>query len=216
MLHIIGVSHFAHLVATGQTEQTERQKEFSSYLVSIVSQVKPAFVGEEASAEGLANHKLFSITQTFIKRVKSDIEYRFCDPTEAQRKSIGYVSGFALFQHFVMRGDNNVSTSENRLKGYAIAMGTYFPVRERFWLKHLDECKHMSAIFICGYGHLAHSSFSKLLNQAGIEFKIEREDVGVSDEEREDAQRALQYLKDHPELEHWTSPFFPPPNHQNT
>jgi hypothetical protein len=216
MLHIIGVSHFAHLVKIGQTEQTERQKEFSSYLVRTISQVKPALVGEEASAEGLADHKLFSITKTFIEHLKSDIEYRFCDPTEMQRKSIGYVSGFALFQHFVMSGDNNVSTSENHLKGYAIDMGTYFPVRERFWLKRLTGCKDKSAIFICGYGHLAHSSLSKLLNQAGIEFKIEREDVGLPDEEREDVQRTLRYLKEHPELEHWTSPFFPPPNHQNT
>jgi hypothetical protein len=167
MLHIVGVSHFTHLVKIGQTEQTERQKEFSSYLVSIVSQVKPAFVGEEASAEGLADHKLFSITQTFIQALKPDIEYRFCDPTETQRKSIGYVSGFALFQHFVMSSNINASTSENRLKGYAIDMGTYFPVRERFWLKHLHGCKDKSAIFICGYGHLVHSSFSQLLNRAG-------------------------------------------------
>jgi len=172
-----------------------------------VSQVKPALVGEEASAEGLADHKLFSITQTSIKHLKSDIEYRFCDPTETQRKSIGYVSGFALFQHFVMSGDNNVSTSENHLKAYAIDIGTYFPARERFWLKQLAGCNDKSAIFICGYGHLAHNSFSKLLNQAGIDFKIEREDVGLSEEERKDVQRTLGYLKEHPELEHWTSPF---------
>jgi len=56
MLHIVGVSHFAHLVRIGQTEHTERQKEFSSCLMSLVSQIKPAFVGEEASAEGLADH----------------------------------------------------------------------------------------------------------------------------------------------------------------
>jgi len=112
-----------------------------------------------------------------------------------------------------MSGDNSVSTSENHLKAYAIDMGTYFPVRERFCLKHLTGCKEKSAILICGYGHLAHSSFSKLLGQAGIDYKIEREDVGLSDEEREDVPRTLRYLKDHPELEHWTSPSFPPPNH---
>jgi hypothetical protein len=206
MLSIIGLSHFAQSRKPG-SEKTEGQNAYTAVLDQLIKDVKPIFVAEEHSEEALGHRNEVSIAKELADA--SAIEHRFCDPTEAQRASMGYVQGGYIFQHFVMDGNNQLSNEEARLKADAIEMGRYFAVREQFWLGGLSGCIEGNAIFVCGYGHI--KSFTQLLDSKGIPNKVVASDVAVTEEERERIERNTQYLNEHPELRNWTSKSFPSP-----
>jgi hypothetical protein len=207
MLHFLGLSHFAQS-REPHLEKTEGQKAFTDLLEQTIKRVHPIFVAEEDSAESLAERKRISIAQEVADR--AGIEHRFCDPDQAHRKLMGYVSGRDLFQFFTMTGDPPLPNEEARLKGYAIERGRYFPVRERYWLDRLQGCREQSAIFICGYGHLI-DSFLDLLDRERLAYSVVQPDVGVTEEERRDVLGTAQYLRDHPELRNWNHKMFPLP-----
>ncbi len=206
MLYIIGLSHFAQSRKPG-SEKTEGQNAYTAVLDQLIKDVKPIFVAEEHSEEALTHRNEVSIAKELADA--SGIEHRFCDPTEAQRTSMGYVQGGFIFQHFLMGGNNQLSKEEARVKADAIEMGRYFPVREQFWLDGLNGCIEKNAIFVCGYGHI--NSFTRLLDSKGIPNKVVASDVAVTEEERDRIERSTQYLSEHPELRDWTSKGFSSP-----
>jgi hypothetical protein len=135
------------------------------------------------------------------------IEHRFCDPDYAERRTIGYESGTAIYQVLTTTGDATLPLKELRLMAYAIAMGRYFPIRERFWLDRLKGWREHDAIFVCGYGHL--ESFSFMLENERILYRIVVPDLGITTEERENVQGTIRYLREHPELRTWHHRLFP-------
>ncbi len=83
-------------------------------------------------------------------------------------------------------------------KAGAIELAHYFPVREQFWLNQLDGFLDKDVLFICGDFHV--ESFRKLLDAAGVPNVEVMRGLGVTDEDRYQAQIAINYLEAHPEL----------------
>jgi hypothetical protein len=204
MLHIIGVSHFVQ-ARKPNVEKTEDQKTFTSLLKQTIQHVHPDFVGEENSEVNLSERQEISIAKEISDELR--IEHRFCDPDDAERKTIGYESGTVIYQVLTTTGDIALPLEELRLMAYAIAMARYFPIRERFWLDRLNGCQEHDAIFVCGYGHL--ESFSLMLENERIAYRIVVPDLGITTEERKDVQGTIRYLREHPELKTWHHRLFP-------
>src|SRR5258708_6266900 len=194
MLHIIGLNHRAQARTPG-SELTDEQRLLSDCLLRTIEQVSPAFVAEEDSEEALTKRGKVSIAQEIAD--KKRIEHRFCDPTDSQRKTIGYRDGQSLEVEMFMQDREGMSNDEIFCKTRAIEIGRYFPIRERFWLQRLDGCKNIDAVFICGDLHI--DSFVKLLDMEGVEYKVVERRIGVTEEDAR-FYRALEYLVEHPEL----------------
>jgi hypothetical protein len=97
-----------------------------------------------------------------------------------------------------MTDDENLSNDEIHLKGRAIELGHYFPIRERFWLERLHGCRKSDAIFVCGNAHIR--TLTTLLDAEGIKYSIVERGIGVTPEEDEDWSRIEKYLEAHPQL----------------
>ena len=122
--------------------------------------MRPAFIAEEDSEEALTNRRRVSITKSIAD--EKGIEHRFCDPTDAERKAIGYRDGQMLEIDLFMRDQGEMTNDEMFCKARAIEIGRYFPIRERFWLERLSGCRDVDAIFICGDLHV--ETFGKILD----------------------------------------------------
>jgi len=195
MLHILGASHLAQSRKEG-VEETEAQRAFSSFLKQIIQDVHPTFIAEEQSEENLANQGKMSIPKEISD--SGGIEHRFCDPNRAERQSIGYLSGQdILSRHKTLLG-TNLPFEECRLKAHAIEMAQHFRKREQFWLRGLTGCREQNAVFVCGDSHI--ESFTSLLQAEDIPYRVVGRSIGMTDAEREDARRIVQYLEAHSEL----------------
>ena len=122
------------------------------------------------------------------------IEHRFCDPTQEERVAIGYMDCRAIWQQ---RMGEMLPGNELYMKAQAIEIACYFPIREQFWLEKLDGCRNESVIFVCGDGHI--ETFCKLLERESIEHEVVKRGIG-RDGRDDEFYRAVQYLKEHPEL----------------
>jgi hypothetical protein len=98
----------------------------------------------------------------------------------------------------VMHDNQGLSNDEIHLKGRAIELGRYFPIRERFWLNRLDGCSQHDAVFICGNAHI--EGFASLLDGNDVPYRIVERSIGVTRQEAEDFHRVVEYLAAHPEL----------------
>lgn len=195
MLHLLGASHFAQARKEG-VEETEAQKAFSGFLKQIIQDVHPGFIAEEQSEENLANQEKISIPKEISD--SEGIEHRFCDPNSAERRSIGYLRGEdILLRHKSLLG-SNLPFEECRLKAHAIEMAQHFRKREQFWLRGLAGCREQNAVFVCGDGHI--ESFISVLQGEDIPYRVVGRSIGMTEAEREDARRIVQYLEAHPEL----------------
>ena len=90
-----------------------------------------------------------------------------------------------------------LSNDELECKARAIEIARYFPLRERFWLEQLKDCRSAICILICGDIHLR--SFGSLLTSQDISFEIKQRGIGVNEEDRP-YYHALEYLDAHPEI----------------
>ncbi len=195
MLHILGVSHLAQ-ARKADVEETEAHKAFSRFLRQVIQDVHPAFIAEEQSEENLASQGKLSIPREVSG--SEGIEHRFCDPNRAERQSMGYLGGQdILSRHKILLGQN-LPFEECRLKAHAIEMAQHFRKREQFWLRGLIGCREQSAVFVCGDGHI--ESFTRLLQGEDIPYKVVGRSVGMTEAERDDARKIVQYLEAHPEL----------------
>ena len=196
MLYIIGVAHRAQAKPLDACE-TEAQKSFAQALRDTIERVQPTLIAEEDCEEFLKDRGKISIA----KRIAAEkaIEHRFCDPNKKERRDIGYKDQ-GTCQREVFMGDNGgLSSEEVRVRGNAIFVGRQFPVRERFWLERLGDCRDRVAIFICGEGHIKNHSFRTLLASHGIPYKVAGHGIGLTEEDAW-LDEALEYLRQHPEL----------------
>jgi hypothetical protein len=195
MLHIFGVSHLAQ-ARKADAEETEAHKAFSRFLKQVIQDLHPAFVAEEQSEENLADQGKISIPKEVS--ASEGIEHRFCDPNRAERQSMGYLSGHDILSRHKKLLGSNLPFEECRLKAYAIEMAQHFRKREQFWLRGLAGCREQDAVFVCGDGHI--ESFTSLLQDDDIAHKVVGRGIGLTEAERKDARRIVQYLEAHPEL----------------
>jgi hypothetical protein len=196
VLHLIGVNHAAQAQKQG-TEATDEQHQFMHCLRLAIEQVRPALIAEEDSAEALADRQRFSLAKAIADG--GSIEHRFCDPTKEQRRVLGYKTAEILQVELFMYDRNNLSAEERRLRAFAILIARYFPIRERFWLTQLGDCRDLAVIFICGDVHIETSVFKSLLAHNHIPFTILERGIGVTDND-EPYYAAIDYLKEHPDL----------------
>ncbi len=111
---------------------------------------------------------------------------------------MGYQRGQdILSRHKILLGQN-LPSEECRLKAYAIEMAQHFRKREQFWLRGLVGCREQDAIFVCGDSHI--ESFTSLLQGEDIPHKVVGRNIGMTEAEREDARKIVQYLEAHAEL----------------
>jgi hypothetical protein len=195
MLHLIGVSHLAQAYMDG-VEKTDAQKAFLAFLKQVIQDVHPIFIAEEQSEENLAEQLIISIPKEIAD--SEGIEHRFCDPNNAERRSIGYLRGDEIMEWHKGHFGSNLSYEECRLKAYAIEMAHHFTKREKFWLRGLTGCREQNAVFICGDSHI--ESFTTLLQDENIPHRVAGRTIGMTEAERELARKIVEYLDVHPEL----------------
>jgi hypothetical protein len=110
MLYIIGLNHRAQ-ARTQESELTEEQQAFSDCLLRTIEQVRPAFIAEEDSEEALTKRRRVSIAKSIAD--EKGIQHRFCDPTDAERRAIGYRDGQMLEIDLFMRDQGEMTNDEN-------------------------------------------------------------------------------------------------------
>ncbi len=196
MLHIISVAHRVQ-AKSPDTQETEVQRSFAQFLRNKIRIIRPAFIAEEDCEEFLRERHEISIAKQVAGEF--DIEHRFCDPNRAERFAIGYKDQYTLEQETLIYAERGLSREEGLNKARAILIGRYFPIRERFWLERLSDCRDRAAIFVCGDGHIKSESFRRLLACHDIPYKLVKRGVGLTEQDRW-IDDALQYLKEHPEL----------------
>jgi hypothetical protein len=194
MVHIIGLNHRAQARTIGG-EFDEEQKIFRDCLLTAVEQIQPILIAEEDSEEALAVRRRVSIAKSVA--VEKGIEHRFCDPTTAERQAIGYRDGQMLECQLFMADRQGLSNDEIFLKARAVEIGKYFPMRERFWLERLGECREADVIFVCGDLHI--ESFGNILDAENIPYSVVARGIGLTEEDARFNQ-AVEYLRVHPEL----------------
>lgn len=194
MVYLIGIAHRAQARTTG-SPITEAQEQFKGILQKAVATVPPILIAEEDSEEALASRQAISIAKEIADT--NGIEHRFCDPTQAQRSAIGYRDGATIEVHLWMQDQAGLPNDVIRLKGRAIEIGRYFPLRERFWLERIPESHEHNVLFICGDGHI--ESFKNLLDSEGVPHKTVKQHIGLTDEDLWFAD-AVRYLQEHPEV----------------
>jgi hypothetical protein len=152
-------------------------------------------IAEEDSDEALATRGKVSIA----KQLADDrgIPHKFCDPTEQQRRDIGYRDGQSLELEIFMADTTGLSHDDIFRKARAIEICRYFPIRERFWLEQMNPAPNTAVVFICGDLHI--ESFGKILEAAGYPHRVFVRGIGLT---AEDARfdEALRYLREHPEV----------------
>jgi len=190
MLHIIGLNHSAQSRTPGGV-LSEDQETLCDCLCRVITEVRPTLLAEEDSAESLVTRSKVSIVQEVAERF--GIEHRFCDPNMEQRREMGYVDDEFLKVDVFMR--EGLSDDERRLKGLAIAIAHYFPIRERFWLEQLSKRLGGDVVFVCGDFHV--ESFRKMLERRDLLSRIVERGIGVTAEQIRLYSDAIQYLRDH-------------------
>jgi hypothetical protein len=93
MLYLIGLAHRAQS-RKPDLETTEAQQAFERCLRRTIEEVRLALIAEEDSEEALADRHEVSIARDIANQ--NNIEHRFCDPTQEQRRAIGYRDGQSL------------------------------------------------------------------------------------------------------------------------
>jgi hypothetical protein len=195
MIHLIGLAHEAQASPSGKPE-TEAQQRYADVLQKTIRDVHPCLVAEEYSLESEQANKRRSIAKPIADG--AGVEHRFCDPADAERKQIGYVGTQELHLMIQMHDPNwNISNEEAEAKAWAICIGRYFVVREKFWLDRIRDAADKDVVFVLGDGHI--ESFSKLLAAAGIESGVFERGIGLTAENTRLMENGLRYLREHPE-----------------
>ena len=194
---MIGVAHRAQ-ARKPDAERTEAQQAFECCLRSAVHEFHPAFIVEEDNEEFLANRAEISISRE-VAAEASGVEHRFCEPNNKERSEIGSKNFSSIALELSMA--ESLSDEELNCKARAIEIARYFPIREQFWLKRLNDCHGADAILVCGDMHL--ESFGNLLRDDGIPYKVVKRGIGVNEAD-EPYYIALKYLEEHPGLKQWS------------
>jgi hypothetical protein len=194
MLHLLGLNHSAQARLPG-IDFTESQRAFAGCLRRTIEEVRPILIAEEDSADALAVRGKVSIGKEIAGEY--GIEHMFCDPTEEQRRALGYRDGQSLELEIFMRDGEGLSNEDIFCKARAIEIGRYFPMRERFWLQRLNGFLDSDVVFVCGDLHI--ESFGNMLESKGVPYRVVQRGIGLKPEDAR-FEKAVQYLKEHPEV----------------
>jgi len=195
MVHLIGVAHEAQASGSGKPE-TDAQALYAGVLERTVLAIHPRVVAEEYNEEAEQENKMRSIGKLIAGTLA--VEHRFCDANKAERQQIGYIGPQELHLQISMHDrDWNISNQEAQAKGWAICIGRYFAIRERFWLEKLRDVLDHELVFVLGDGHV--DSFTKLLADDGIKSRLVQRGIGVTEENAIAMENGLRYLQEHPE-----------------
>jgi hypothetical protein len=195
MIHLIGLAHEAQASGSGEPE-TDAQRHYAYLLGNTILAVRPRLIAEEYSMESEQDNKRRSIGWQIAAAL--GVEHRFCDPTKAERRQIGYFGPQELQRQIFMHDANwNISNEEAQAKGWAICIGRYFAIRERFWLEKLRDVVEQELVFVLGDGHV--DSFTKLLADAGVNSQLVQRGIGVTAENAVDMENGLRFLQEHPD-----------------
>ena len=154
-------------------------------------------IGEEHSEEVLKALGRVSIAHEIAA---GSTKHRFCDPTPAQRRDLGYKRSEDIEIEMSMKGEWDAPAEDRRRNARAVEIGRYFPIRERFWLDCLGAktCQEEQVVFICGDLHIESGSFASLLEEKNVPYKVLERRLGVAEDES--YYLALAYLRLHPEI----------------
>lgn len=195
MVHLIGVAHEAQASSSGKPE-TDAQALYAALLEHTIVAVGPRAVAEEYNEEAEQENKARSIGKLIAVALGG--EHRFCDPNKAERQHIGYFGPQELHLHISMHDPNwNISNEEAQAKGWAICIGKYFAIRERFWLDKIRDVVDQDLVFVLGDGHV--DSFTQLLDDEGINSQLVQRGIGVTAENALAMENGLRYLREHPD-----------------
>jgi len=195
VIHLIGLAHEAQASPSGAPE-TEAQELYADVLRRTIAAVRPCLVAEEYSEEAEEDNKRRSIGKPIARA--SGIDHRFCDATKVERKQIGYVGTQELHLTISMHDPNwNISNDEAEAKAWAVCIGRYFAIREKFWLEKIRDVTHQHVVFVLGDGHI--DSFAKLLADEGVRTKLVERGIGLTAENTFRMENGLRYLREHPD-----------------
>ena len=195
MIHLIGLAHEAQASASGEPE-TDAQRQYAYLLGNTILAVRPRLIAEEYSMESEQDNKRRSIGWQIAAALGA--EHRFCDPSKTERRQIGYFGPQELHLHISMHDPNwNISNEEAQAKGWAICIGRYFAIRERFWLEKIRDVVDQEVLFVLGDGHV--ESFTKLLADEDIESQVVERGIGLTPENTLCMENGLRYLREHPD-----------------
>jgi hypothetical protein len=198
VIYLIGLAHESQASASGRPE-TDIQLLYAEALERIVLAVHPRVIAEEYNEEAEHENKTRSIGKLIATALGA--EHRFCDPNKAERQRIGYLGPQELHLLVSMHDPNrDISNEEAQAKGWAICIGKYFVVRERFWLEKIRDVVDQDLVFVLGDGHV--DSFTKLLADGGINSNLVQRGIGVTAENALAMENGLRYLQEHPECVH--------------
>jgi hypothetical protein len=188
---------------------TEAQELLAKCLRDVAKRIRPAFIAEEASEEGMESYSVDSSIPEEIA-TESGLVHIFCDPTRAERDAMGYKEAGEILPELHRRNSwdmQQLTDDELLIRAHAIDVGCYFPVRERFWIERLGELSGHDGIFVCGDGHV--KSFGRLLKETGIDSTESARRIGMSDQEVAWCDAVERYWNEHPELRDWCKPRTP-------
>jgi hypothetical protein len=197
MLHIIGLNHKVQAKFPA-ADLDEAQQAFARRLRASIQEVNPVLIAEEHSEEVLKTLGKVSIAKEIA--VQEQIRHRFCDPEAEQRRVIGYKKSSDIETEMSQKSRWDLPDEQRGIVARAIEIGRYFPKREQFWLECLDAglCRSAAVVFACGDVHIESGSFTKLLNDHEVPYKIVERRLGVDEDQR--YYSALAHLQQHPEV----------------
>lgn len=153
MVYLIGTNHELQHRAAPKRGPRDRvmatRSSFSTYLRAKANDLHATLIAEESAPEVLAALATESIPCEVAAKMR--IEHCYCEPSFAQRASLGLPA----------IGTESLPEEE---RGPVIAK------REKFWLSRLCTKLDQSILFICGASHV--ESFADLLRSNGIAVEI--------------------------------------------
>jgi type I site-specific restriction endonuclease len=208
-IHLISANHTTAQSSPSGEPETNVQRNYADTLAALIRKVGAQWVAEEYSEEAEEESGRLSLTPKIAD--ENGAKHRFCDPRKEERMQIGYVGQQELHLYIGMHDDDwNISNDEARRKSWALDIGKYFEVRERFWLDKIADLKDKTVVFGCGDAHI--DTFSKQLKAKSWDVHVAARSVGgITDEDQRNIAEGLQYLKEHPEIldEDWFSRVYP-------
>lgn len=208
-IHLISANHTTAQSSPSGEPETDVQRNYADALTALIRRVGAQWVAEEYSEEAETESGRLSLTPKITEA--NGAKHRFCDPTKKERIEIRYVGQQELHLYIGMHDDDwNISNDKARRKSWALDIGKYFEVRERFWIDKISDLKEKTVVFVCGDAHV--ETFTKLLEAKGWEVHLAARGVGgIPEEDQRNIAEGLRYLKEHPEIlgEDWFSRVYP-------
>jgi len=173
MIYLIGISdHNIQHNGNNSADPFLRNK-FSIFLKEKIKEHNIILVAEEFNEDAL--HKVsngnIATVKNVVEELKSEklkIEHRFCEPSEAYRKSKNILSPSEILSKTLnihSYGESCPNLDKNQQKIFKSEMKKSFLARETFWFEKIRGYLDKNMIFVCGVDHIG--SFELLLTKKG-------------------------------------------------